>query len=75
MNWTARSEEERMINTPPAHWHSRAEEARMLAEDMDDPHCHKMMLQIAIDYDHLARLAQQRAEQSAIKLVRESARR
>ena len=38
----------------PRHWHDRAEEARILAEQMNDEFSRKMMLGIAEDYDILA---------------------
>jgi hypothetical protein len=38
----------------PEHWHQRAEEARVLAEQMKDEVTKQMMLDIARDYDRLA---------------------
>ena len=38
----------------PGHWHDRAEEARVLAEQMSDDLSRKMMLGIAADYEKLA---------------------
>ena len=38
----------------PVHWHERAEEARVLAEQMKDELTRQMMLGIARDYDRLA---------------------
>jgi hypothetical protein len=38
----------------PEHWHRRAEEARVLAEQMRDETTKKLMLRIADDYDDLA---------------------
>ena len=47
-----------MPNVPhfndPEHWHQRAEEARILAESMQDATAREMMLKIADDYDQLA---------------------
>ena len=38
----------------PERWHQRAEQARVLAEQMRDETTKKMMLRIADDYDDLA---------------------
>jgi hypothetical protein len=38
----------------PNHWRQRAEEARVLAEQMDHEGNKKLMLKIADDYDTLA---------------------
>jgi len=38
----------------PAHWQQRAEEARVLAEQMSSEQTTKMMLKVADDYDDLA---------------------
>jgi hypothetical protein len=38
----------------PEHWHRRAEEARVLAEQTSNEQTRKMMLKIADDYDELA---------------------
>jgi len=38
----------------PEHWHQRAEEVRVLAEQMNTERTKKMMLKIADDYDQLA---------------------
>lgn len=52
----------RHILNDPKHWHQRAEEARCLAEQMNDSESRRMMLRIAADYERLAEHAQQRAE-------------
>jgi hypothetical protein len=38
----------------PEHWHQRAEEVRVLAEQMNTERTRKLMLKIADDYDELA---------------------
>jgi len=38
----------------PEHWHQRAEEVRVLAEQMNTERTRKLMLKIADDYDDLA---------------------
>ena len=38
----------------PEHWRQRAEESRVLAEQMSDETSKKMMLKIADDYEKLA---------------------
>jgi hypothetical protein len=48
----------------PAHWRQRAEEARILAEQMNDEKSKQMMLRIADDYDRLAQRAKDRAKGS-----------
>jgi hypothetical protein len=50
-----------LINDPE-HWHKRADEARSLADDMKDEISKQMTLQIADDYEHLAKRAEQRAK-------------
>jgi hypothetical protein len=51
----------RSINDPK-HWRERAEEARALANQMNDKEAHQLMLGIARDYDRLAQRAEQRAQ-------------
>jgi hypothetical protein len=48
----------------PGHWRRRAEEARTIAEQMNDPHSKEAMLRIAKDYERLAERAEQRAKGS-----------
>jgi hypothetical protein len=48
--------------TDPKHWRDRAEEARLLAEDINDPHSKETMRRIAKEYDRLADRAQERAK-------------
>jgi hypothetical protein len=42
----------------PIHWLQRAEEARKIAEQLDDATAQKTMLEIANSYDQLAALAE-----------------
>ena len=46
----------------PKHWRARADEARKLADDMNDPQSKEMMLGIAEDYDRLAERAEKRSQ-------------
>jgi hypothetical protein len=46
----------------PEHWRKRADEARSLANDVKDEISKQMMLQVADDYEHCAKRAQQRAK-------------
>ena len=50
------------IAIDPKHWRKRAEEARNLADKMNDPLSKEMMLQIAKDYEQLAERAEERAK-------------
>jgi hypothetical protein len=47
----------------PEHWRQRAEEARVLAEQMSDAASREKMLGIAKDYERLAERAEQRAQE------------
>jgi hypothetical protein len=44
----------------PAHWRDRAKEARAIAEDMADPVSKQRMLDVAANYEHLAKRAEDR---------------
>jgi hypothetical protein len=44
----------------PQLWRSRAEEARVLAEEMSDRDCYRIMLSIAESYEEMARRAEER---------------
>jgi hypothetical protein len=50
----------RPIADDPAHWRQRAEEARRIANQMDDPVTKATMLDIARAYEQLASLAEAR---------------
>jgi hypothetical protein len=51
----------------PEHWRQRAEQARALAEQMNDTASREMMLGIAKDYERLAEQAEQRAQEKRKK--------
>ena len=42
------------------HWRDRAKEARVMAEDMADPVSKQKMLEVAANYEHLAKRAEDR---------------
>jgi hypothetical protein len=46
------------IKDDPIHWRQRADEARRVADQLDDPIAKKTMLDIAQSYEQLAALAQ-----------------
>jgi hypothetical protein len=47
----------------PAHWHLRAQEARLLAAQLEDPEAKAATLKIADEYDRLATRAAKRFEE------------
>jgi hypothetical protein len=49
----------RNFNWDPAHWRFRAEEARTIADQMNHEEARAIMRRIAMDYDRLAKLAEQ----------------
>jgi hypothetical protein len=52
----------------PKHWRDRAEEARVLAEQMTDQQSKKKMLRMADDYEELARRAEKRLRERGTTL-------
>jgi hypothetical protein len=46
----------------PEHWLQRAEQMRILADEIDDEPARETVLRIANDYGHLAERAEQRAK-------------
>jgi hypothetical protein len=48
----------------PKHWRERAEEARAHAEQLTDREARRMMLEIAGDYEKLAKRAEERLKSS-----------
>ena len=46
------------------YWHSRAEEARVLAESLQDENSKQIMLGIARDYERMAELAERRVKKA-----------
>jgi hypothetical protein len=44
----------------PAYWRKHADEARRMAEQLDDPVAQQTLRDIAASYDELAKLAEQR---------------
>src|SRR5262245_2270365 len=47
----------------PKHWRARAEEARTVADEMNDPDSRRKMFRIAEDYEELATRAERRLKQ------------
>ena len=50
----------------PRHWRARAEEMRVLAEDLKDEHARQTMLRLAQDYDYLAERAEKHSSGSTL---------
>ena len=48
------------LKSDPEHWRDRAEEARLLAEEMRDPKAKRQMFGIVAGYERLARQDEQR---------------
>jgi hypothetical protein len=46
----------------PTRWRERAEEARTIAEQLNEPESSRMLLRIAEDYERLAKHAECRAQ-------------
>ena len=61
-----------MTNLPPIddpnYWRSRAEEARTMPEQMNDPDAKRTLLDIAAGYDRLALRAERRATLKVVRL-------
>ena len=58
----------------PAHWHLRAQEAQLLAAQLDDPVAKAATLKIAQEYERLAARAANRAMVSSVPPRRASVR-
>ena len=63
----------------PGHWRARAQETRVLAEDLKDEHARQTMLQLAKEYDYLVERAENRSrgstsmiDRGAIRVFREA---
>jgi hypothetical protein len=54
----------------PAHWHLRAQEARLLASHLEDPVAKEATLKTADEYDRLAVRAAKRMEEEADRAKR-----
>ena len=49
----------------PAHWHLRAQEARLLASRLEDPEAKAAIIKIAEEYERLAVRAAKRMDDSS----------
>jgi hypothetical protein len=49
-----------MLSNDQEHWRDRAKEARAMAEDMADPVSKQKMLDVAANYEHLTKRAEDR---------------
>lgn len=49
----------------PTHWHLRAQEARLIAQQLEDLEAKAAILKIANEYDRLAERAELRMNESA----------
>ena len=62
----------------PGHWRARAQEMRVLAEDLKDAHARQTMLQLAKEYDYLVERAESSRgstsmiDRGAIRVFREA---
>jgi hypothetical protein len=63
----------RLLNNP-AHWHMRAQEARLLASRLDDPEAKAATLRIAAEYEGLAARATKRDAEREAKGLPQNAR-
>ena len=50
----------RALMSDPEHWRMRADAARAAAESLQDPEARRTMVEIALGYDKLAKLAEER---------------
>jgi hypothetical protein len=55
----------RVLALVSARWRERAEEARSIAEQLNEPESSRMLLRIAEDYERLAKHAERRAQKRA----------
>jgi len=51
----------------PEYWRTRAEEARVVAESMQDTTSREMMLRVVRDYERMADRAEQRASRKVMQ--------